>query len=50
MVAPSATGAGTRLIRAGISGARDGSVTLEFAPEGAQCEIRAELKSVQEER
>ena len=50
VVAPSATGAGTRLIRAGISGARDGSVTLEFAPEGAQCEIRAELKSVQEER
>lgn len=46
---PDASGSGLRLIRAGLTGARDGSVKLEFAPEGVRCEIRADLRSVQEE-
>jgi two-component sensor histidine kinase len=49
VTAPVASSAGTRLIKAGLAGARDGSVTLDFAPEGLRCELRANLQSVQEE-
>jgi two-component sensor histidine kinase len=50
MAQPAASSAGTRLIKAGLAGVRDGSVKLEFTPEGVRCEIRADLGSVQEER
>jgi two-component sensor histidine kinase len=47
---PDRASAGTRLIKAGISGARASSVTLDFTPDGVRCEVRADLQSVQEDR
>jgi two-component sensor histidine kinase len=45
---PATSSSGTRLIMAGLAGARDNSVNLEFTPEGVRCEIRTDLRSVQE--
>lgn len=46
---PTSRGSGHRLIKSGLAGSRDSSVELIFAPQGVRCEIRANLKSVQEE-
>jgi len=46
---PESRGAGDRLINAGLSGSREGSVALIYAADGVRCEIRADLGSVQEE-
>ncbi|WP_435170891.1 PAS domain-containing protein [Falsirhodobacter sp. 1013] len=46
---PSHTGSGTRLIKAGLAGGRDGEVQVMYAPAGLRCRIAAELSSLQSE-
>lgn len=43
---PSHNGSGARLIKAGLSGARNASIDLSFAPEGLQCVITTDLPGV----
>jgi PAS domain S-box-containing protein len=47
---PSSSGAGSRLIRAGLAGAVNSTVNIEYAPKGVRCIISAELSSFQAER
>jgi PAS domain S-box-containing protein len=46
VVPPTQSGFGSRLVRSGITGAKS-TVELDFAPEGLQCRIVADLKGVQ---
>jgi two-component sensor histidine kinase len=46
VVPPTRQGFGSRLVRGGISGARS-TVDLDFAPEGIQCTIMADLLALQ---
>jgi two-component sensor histidine kinase len=46
---PSRSGAGTRLIRAGLSGTVSSEVTVEFERSGIVCRIEADLASMGEE-
>lgn len=50
VVEPSSRGFGTRLVRAGLSGAIGAKVAMVFAPEGLTCELTADLASLQSER
>jgi two-component sensor histidine kinase/PAS domain-containing protein len=50
VIAPTIKGSGSRLIRAGLAGTIDSSVTLEFAPAGVRCTVTADLASLQAER
>lgn len=44
---PERAGAGSRLIRAGLSGTTSSHVTMAFAPTGLVCELKAELGDFQ---
>lgn len=47
---PTRKGAGSRLIRAGLAGTEQSSVSVHYAAEGLQCTLVAELSSFQTER
>lgn len=49
VAAPAQASAGTRLIRAGLSGARDCRVDLAYDADGLICRITADLASISEE-
>mgnify|MGYP001044722933 CR=1 FL=1 len=46
---PATTGSGTRLIRAGLAGTFNSSVTVDYEPDGVRCTIAADLASFQAE-
>lgn len=49
VAAPSRSGAGTRLIRAGLAGTVSSAVTVDFEPAGIMCRIDADFTSMGEE-
>ena len=48
--APAVSGAGTRLIRAGLAGTVDCRVTIDFEPGGVACSLSVDLASFQREQ